>query len=193
MKKIISFLVLILMCLLFSACSDNLKSPQENYSVTYDGNSEYSYVIYNNKKEIMDSFSSYKIVEISRIDKNILQKRYGAGNAICYQFYDTEKNLVSPIYYNIDAVDYGKIVYMTISDEVNKLIVTDLFDDEKYYREYERDFSPTAIPSDALKSANFISENKIEICYLKGNDYSETSEVIDLKWTLIRQNRRDIV
>lgn len=129
----------------------------------------------------MDSFSSYKIVEISRIDKNILQKRYGAGNAICYQFYDTEKNSVSPIYENIDAVDYGKIVYMTISDGMNKLIVTDLFDDEKYYREYERDFSPTAIPSDALKSANFISENKIEICYLKGNDYIETSEVIDLK------------
>jgi len=104
----------------------------------------------------------------------------GAGNVTIYQFFDVKLNRISPRYNNPTLIENDKIVYMDYDGERLKLIVSDLFDKNKFYKEYLRDFSPIAAPYNALSSAKFIDSNKLQIAYLTGIDYKEITETIEL-------------
>lgn len=154
-----------------------------NYKIvpsTKDGIIEYHYYIYNNQGSVIFEETLLKKPDFLYVDTDILREHHGGGNVSQYQFFNVSKNLISPIYENPSIVKNGKIVYMTYKDDKIKLVVSDLFDKSKFYRQYERDFSPVAAPDGDLTSAEYIDSNKLQITYLSGSNYKEVTEIIDI-------------
>lgn len=156
----------------------------KNYKVVASENEksrEYQYLIFDNDGDVIYEGSHYKTPNLSYLSNNIVQSHTGGGNISQYQFFDIEKGLVSQIYENPGLIDDGKIVYMVFENNKIKLIVRDLFDKSKLYKEYERDFSPVAAAYNDLIKAEFIDSNKLQVTYLSGENFIEVTEILDLK------------
>jgi len=166
-----------------SSFNSNLVEKGKNHKVidlSKVDEAEYHYYIFNNNGDIMFEETYYRIPYFSYLGNDILQVQTGGGNVSQNQYFNTDKNLISPIYYNPSLVENGKIVYMTYEGSKFKLIVRDLFDKSKFYKEYEREFSHIATPYSILISAKFIDSNKLQVTYLAGKDYKKVTEIISL-------------
>ena len=141
---------------------------------------EYYYWVLDGNGNIMHMGGEGEIPDFSYLDQDILQKHTGGGNVSLYRFFDISKGRSSPIYENPALVEQGKIVYMTLDEDQIKLVVRDIFDETVFYQEYIRDFSPVAAPNSDLISARFINEQQLEIVYLSGEQYTKTTETIDI-------------
>jgi len=200
-KKIIVYVTCILSLYFMTACERNIFSNKEielstkNYNdfpivqegknfklinASKDRQIDYHYWIYDNKGNIIFEESVGTKIDFSYLTDNILRRHNGGGNVSQYQYFNIDKILKSPIYANPELVANGEIVYMTYENDKYKLIVSDLFDKNKFYKEFERDFSPVAAPYSDLLDAKFINSDKIQIIYLTGNDYKEVTEILDL-------------
>ena len=112
---------------------------------------------------------------------SIVQVRAGAGiNAANYWFYDIESGQISDTFSNISAIKEQKIVYMGFVGEDIRLIVRDIFDEEIYYKDFDRDFSNLAILESVLLEAKFLDNDRIQIKYLSGTEQEEVTEIIEL-------------
>jgi len=132
---------------------------------------------YNKNKKVVYEMDSPKEPYIVVIDKNILQTGISLGSPNNYEFFfNTKTSEISDTYNNPILIKNGKVVIF----QNDKLIVSDLFNKSKYYREFVRDFSKTAVPSNSILSADFTNTKSLSISYLKGKDMVETQEVIEL-------------
>ena len=145
-----------------------------------DEEGEYYYWVLDGNDHIMHMGWEEAIPDFSYLDQDILQKHTGGGNVSLYRFFDISKGRSSPIYENPALVEQGKIVYMTLDEDQIKLVVRDLFDETAFYQEYIRDFSPVAAAYNDLISARFINEQQLEFVYLAEEQYTETTETIDI-------------
>lgn len=155
----------------------------KNYKITATKKSDhtdYHYLVYNNNGKIMFEETIDIKVDFSYISSDILRRHNGGGNVSQYKYFNLNDNLVSQIYDNPSLVENGKIVYMTYEDDKIKLIISDLFDKSKFYKEYNRDFSPVAAPYNALVDAKFIDSSKLQITYLSGSNRKQVTEIINL-------------
>lgn len=170
-----------------STSSSKLKSDvvekEKNYRIIATKKSDhtdYQYLVYNNNGKLMfEEILDFK-ADFSYLSSDILREHNGGGNVSQYQYFNVNENLVSQIYDNPSLVESGKIVYMTYEDDKIKLIISDLFDKSKFYKEYNRDFSPVAAPYNALVDAKFIDSSKLQITYLSGSDRKQVTEIINL-------------
>ena len=88
---------------------------------------------------------------------------------------------MSPVYENPELVQGGKIVYMTLNEGAPQLVVRDIFNETVFYRTYDRNFSKTAVPADALISAVFTDANTLQVTYLSGENFEEVEETLRLQ------------
>lgn len=84
--------------------------------------------------------------------------------------------MISQAYDTPVLIDKGKIVVF----QNKKLIISDIFDKDLYFKEVERDFSETVPSSSAIINAKFINSSELQIEYYEGKDFTEKSEIIDL-------------
>ena len=130
----------------------------ENFEYTFKEITEKdkNYVIYNSNEhagnfyEIFDNYGNYLdkgyhgyrgSFDISKKD-NIVQLEYGFGGTNVfptYRFYDIEKSLVSRYFDGPIAISNNMIAYCVI--EKNVIIVQDIFDIDKAYKEFTYKFS----------------------------------------------------
>ncbi|MEL4106284.1 hypothetical protein AAFA46_05510 [Oscillospiraceae bacterium WX1] len=140
---------------------------------------ENGYIVYlfDKNKNIVSMEELPREPYISIIDNNI-RITESLGSPLNYSyFYDVKTNKISPIYENVLLIGYGNVVYM----KNKQLIISNIYDASILYQEVKRNFSNTAVPSSAILSLNFVDSNKLEIDYLKGENFTETTEIIVLK------------
>ena len=158
------------------------------YDITKDNQLEYSpeykYEIYDRNGKIVKSAIVWRInPDIDYvISDTLLYIRISVGTGtFLMQYYDICKDTFSQIFESPALAGFGRVVYMGFTDEDGmKLVVRDIFNESLYYREYRLDFSPTAIPADALQNAEFLDENTIRITYLSGDNYIEKEAVLHI-------------
>ena len=103
-------------------------------------------------------------------------------------FFDRESGQASEMFFNVSAVLGQRIAYIDLDGQSHFLVVQDMFDKEKGYFTFNRDFSPTAAGVSALPFAVFLDEDTFLIHYLKGEGYEKVREVIELTGPLERNN-----
>lgn len=180
MKKFSCFLLLFTLIFCLTACQ-----AEKNYSiesVTAAGEpAQYKVTVFGHDKSVIYETTLYGEPEFTTLEKGILRMKTGAGNVTQYRFCDTVQNRVSPTYENPELVQDGKIVYMTLNEGKLRLVVRDIFDETVFYRTYDREFSKTAVPADALISAVFTDANTLQVTYLSGENFEEVEEALRLQ------------
>lgn len=180
MKKTSCFLLFFVLIFCLTACQ-----VEKNYSiesVTAAGEpTQYKVTVFGRDKSVIYETTLCGEPEFTTLEDGVLRMKTGAGNVTQYSFFDTVQNRVSPVYENPELVLDGKIVYMTLDEGKLRLVVRDIFDETAFCRVYDRDFSKTAVPADALTSAVFIDENTLQVTYLSGENFEVTEETFRLQ------------
>ncbi|AIQ14539.1 hypothetical protein PDUR_23595 [Paenibacillus durus] len=112
------------------------------------------------------------------LSNNVIQVTISLGSPNRYVFfYDTESTKISNTFYNPILIESGNILFL---DDEGKLIFRDIFDQSLLYTKIIRDFSPTAVPSNAIYKAELL-ENTLYIEYYEGPEFKEKKENIKVK------------
>lgn len=156
----------------------------EGYRLYYDESSgTYSYQIFSLENEIIEEGADiYRVAFIKEISDTIIHLAISVGSPARYEcFFDRETGEKSEGYFNVSAVNNRTVVYMDWTQEGEIcLVIKDMFDKNRLYKEIIRDFSPTAVPSNDLTKAVFLDDTTLEIEYYVGEDYDSVKEVITI-------------
>ena len=156
----------------------------EGYRLYYDESSgTYSYQIFSLENEIIEEGADiYRVAFIKEISDTIIHLAINVGSPARYEcFFDRETGEKSEGYFNVSAVNNRTVVYMDWTQEGEIcLVIKDMFDKNRLYKEIIRDFSPTAVPSNDLTKAVFLDDTTLEIEYYVGEDYDSVKEVITI-------------
>lgn len=119
---------------------------------------------------------------IKNIYEHIIFLVIGKGDYRLCTFFNVETGEISEAFDTVSAWNEEKVVYAIWEKDTGlyKIIVQDIFDKEKYYREILRDYSKTAIPHFIITDAEFISGSQLKLEYLVGENQEVVQEVIDL-------------
>jgi len=110
------------------------------------------------------------------IVKFTLQPGTGIGTQWGY-YYDTKADVFSNVFQSIFSEQGGKVAY----GGLDKVIVRDIFDKTKYYKEFSTFKQPLAKSADPITDVKFANKGKsIKVTYLTGADLRSVSEVFDL-------------
>ena len=189
MKIFIVAIIFILVAGGFLACSTKsneiMISSETNfkiYEIAADAQSEYRYEIYDKNGDVVKNEITSRYPNICYMhDGTLLSINIGVGTGISLtQFYDINRNIFSELFFSVVSEGQGNIIHMTVLDDTIRLVVRDIFDKSKLYKEFELDFSPVANPVDAIISVDFLDENVFEISYLSGEDYIAKTRVFEI-------------
>jgi len=160
------------------------------YDISKDHKPEYRYDIYNNAGRIVKSESVFRIdPRITYPYDGVLSIHVSLGTGyFLTQYYDTNRDVFSDTFESPAMADHGMVVYAAYIGESLKLVVRDIFDINRYYKEFELDFSPV-VPFNAVRKAEFADENTLDITYVSGKEYEEKNIVLQLEGTLDDTNR----
>ncbi|WP_167956844.1 hypothetical protein [Anaerosporobacter faecicola] len=148
------------------------------YNLSYDKKTnEYILYLMDDNGATVKKISHPKIPCVYLRNRSLLQiiYYYGGWYYTTY-FYDIDKNIVSQEYNLLVLVTEDKVIYI----ENRKMIIRDIFDKAKYYKEIKRNFTRTAEPTEAIYKIEFISDHELELHYFSGDNYHRIKEIIDL-------------
>lgn len=121
----------------------------------------------------------WKAPHISKLNDYVVEIDISAGSPARYvTFFDLKTRKKSDGIWNPNLIEKDRIVYF--GDRFDTLIVSDIFDKRKFYKEIKRPFSPCAAASNAVLKAKFVNDNKLFIDYLMGPNFTEETEIINL-------------
>ena len=119
--------------------------------------------------------------EITYLGDSLLSIEIGVGTGTWLtQYYDVDKDIFSEMFESPITIQRDKIAYIKIFDNTYKLIVRNIFDKSKYYKEFNLDLSPVANPIDALVHLEYLNGDRLQITYLSGKDYVEKNSIFQL-------------
>lgn len=197
--RVSTIMLLFIFCLTFlCSCKCIQKEPQmglsENdnsdekiyeeskyYKIVCKNECFYCYFYNKDSKEVRVEGPLNKLPKVITLDNGLLRFTLQTGTGIGTQwgfFYDATQDIFSDIYQCIYDQNDNKFVF----SEANKVIVRDIFDEEKYYKELiinKESFSKVAEP---IIDVEFVQAgNAIKIIYLTGDDYKEVTEIFTLE------------
>lgn len=194
-SKILIIFLLVIMFL--SACTkphSNTSSPSvpsekkrtiieetEYYKVAYV-NLMYEYYIYDKEHNVVRSETSMnRQPHLSMVSDDTVKFTLQVGTGIGTQwgyFYNVTNNVFSPVYNSIYDQTNDKVAY----GGVNKVIVSDIYDKEKYYYEIKEFKEPLSKTVQPIFCAEFIDDgNKLKVSYLSGDCYTALDQIFELK------------
>ena len=142
-------------------------------------NSLYYCDFYNDNGDVVKSEGPFaNIPEITVVDDDLYEFTYSAGIDKGTQwrfYYDSDKDVFSKVFYSIYDYNNGLIAYT----EQNKVVIRDIFDKTKFYKEifnFEYAFSNTVDP---FVNVEFLDGNSIKVIYLSGANYEEKAEIFE--------------
>lgn len=142
----------------------------------------YHYIIYDKDGKIVKEEDAHKYYpNITYIDYNILEIRTAAGTGVFFcTYYDIDNDKFSETYESPVIAEIDKIAYL---DRWHKngftLIVSDIFNENKFYKEFE--FDNCFVAASPITDAEFLDDNTLSVTYLSGEYYEDKSVVLDLK------------
>ena len=200
MKKI-AFVLAMLILLNFTSCKINtlenfdtssnpdnatdahtVVSQSEYYIIKSNENFTYDFCVYDKKgNELISVKNISRCPNIEMIDENIVsvvvQSGTGRSTNIAH-YYDIETGRVSDTYQYVIGTTSDKVVYVEFDKAFGySLIVSKMFDKKEQIISVELD---DVYAIDPIVS-EMISENMIEVVYLKGEEYVETKIKINLE------------
>ena len=181
LKKIISkkgiVITLIAVCCLMAFAIFMLLSNKISYTVEeIDGTYE---VIVNNRwgKRIYENVYGVEPI-IMQVDKDTLLISTGRGDSWITKFVNGKTNRVSDDFENISAYNGQLVVYGIYEDEQLKIVIRDIYDKDKVYKEVIDTFPNVAVGSYIIKDAQIIDEHSVDLTYYVGDEWEEKEEVV---------------
>lgn len=152
------------------------------YKVSDDHDNVEFIIDFNNSKSIkIDRFGIAPY--ITKVTDEIVEIRFHVGNPADYVlYYNLKTSQLSKEFFNPTTTKNDLVVYMNENYNNNEItmVIQDIFDKSKYYKEIKRDFSPVAAACSDLEKAEFIDNNKLRITYLEGGNFTKKTEIISL-------------
>lgn len=150
-----------------------------------DEQKAYVYYLYDSYGNVIYEQTVLREPRIKYVSEDVIEISNSAGtSALSCSYFNLTTNKISESCWNPSYVD-GKIVVYMEYDETREpsafLVIKDIFDNNKLFMELFYDFSPMAVPADAIKSVEAVGDNTLKIVYLKGEKETETTVVVDLK------------
>lgn len=181
LKKIISkkgiVVTLIAVCCLMAFAIFMLLSNKISYTVE-EVNGTYN-VSVNNRcgKRIYENAYGVEPI-IMQVDKDTILIRTGKGDSRITKFINGKTNRVSDNFENISAYNGQLVVYGIYEDEQLKIVIRDIYDEDKVYKEVIDTFPNVAVGSYIIKDAQIIDEHSVDLTYYVGDEWEEKEEVI---------------
>lgn len=181
LKKIISkkgiVITLIVVCCLMAFAIFMLLSNKISYTVE-EVNGTYN-VSVNNRcgKRIYENAYGVEPI-IMQVDKDTILIRTGKGDSRITKFINGKTNRVSDNFENISAYNGQLVVYGIYEDEQLKIVIRDIYDKDKVYKEVIDTFPNVAVGSYIIKDAQIIDEHSVDLTYYVGDEWEEKEEVI---------------
>jgi hypothetical protein len=156
--------------------NQNLLKSDSNYRVLENSDGWYTLILLDGAGETMINRTYPKEPFITKISDNKYELGVSIGvNSRYSSVIDIEKHQESETIFNVIYLNADKWVYF----DDGKLIVSDIFDKNKFYKEIERDYMQTAVPSSAIIKA-YIDNDNLYIEYYSQNSIQQ-SEIIALE------------
>lgn len=181
LKKIISkkgiVITLIVVCCLMAFAIFMILSNKISYTVE-EVNGTYN-VSVNNRcgKRIYENAYGVEPI-IMQVDKDTILIRTGKGDSRITKFINGKTNRVSDNFENISAYNGQLVVYGIYEDEQLKIVIRDIYDKDKVYKEVIDTFPNVAVGSYIIKNAQIIDEHSVDLTYYVGDEWEEKEEVI---------------
>lgn len=181
LKKIISkkgiVITLIVVCCLMAFAIFMILSNKISYTVE-EVNGTYN-VSVNNRcgKRIYENAYGVEPI-IMQVDKDTILIRTGKGDSRITKFINGKTNRVSDNFENISAYNGQLVVYGIYKDEQLKIVIRDIYDKDKVYKEVIDTFPNVAVGSYIIKDAQIIDEHSVDLTYYVGDEWEEKEEVI---------------
>ena len=183
LKRIISkkgiVITLIAVCCLMAFAIFMLLSNKISYTVE-EVNGTYN-VSANNRwgKRIYENAYGAEPI-IMQVDKDTILIRTGKGDSWITKFINGKTNRVSDNFENISAYNGQLVVYGIYEDEQLKIVIRDIYDKDKVYKEVIDTFPNVAVGSYIIKDAQIIDEQSVDLTYYVGDEWEEKEEVVAL-------------
>ena len=181
LKKIMSkkgiVITLIVVCCLMAFAIFMLLSNKISYTVE-EVNGTYN-VSVNNRcgKRIYENAYGVEPI-IMQVDKDTILIRTGKGDSRITKFINGKTNRVSDNFENISAYNGQLVVYGIYEDEQLKIVIRDIYDKDKDYKEVIDTFPNVAVGSYIIKDAQIIDEHSVDLTYYVGDEWEEKEEVV---------------
>lgn len=199
MKSKIPFVSLVILICMSTACSAN-QLPQAQTPVTTHIKAENDLkVIYNDKffKIVKGSDSEYyyvynmdkvvvddnKYPTVKQVNDDVLDIYMGMGTGLTWhQYYSIQKDSFSRTYWYVIAFEDEMVAYIYVPDdhpfEGRQIVIRNVFDKSKYYKEFNLDLSKVDTP---ITKAIFINNgSQLQVTYLTGENQEEVTQLFNL-------------
>ena len=166
------------------AATHSLVSCDESkfYKVIQKDDSTFDYNVFDTDGEILDSETSVRPPYFKAIGDYLMQLSVQTGTGISTnyaKYYDLKNSKTSETFNYVLTAKDNYVVCADYRNGKHIIIVQDIFDKEKYYKEYElENVSPVA--ADFAVEGHFNEKGNINITYLSGENYKETNYTIVL-------------
>ena len=117
---------------------------------------------------------------IMQVDEDTILIRTGGGDSWTTKFINGKTNRVSDNFENISAYNGQLVVYGIYKDEQLKIVIRDIYDKDKIYKEVIDTFPNVAVGSYIIKDAQIIDEHSVQLTYYVGDEWEEKEEDIGL-------------
>jgi len=150
------------------------------YKIVYLNFAYYYYIFDENYDIVKSDGPLMKQPRITMVDNHLIKFTLQTGTGLGTQwgyYCDTETGMVSEVYSSIYDQCNKKVAY----GEPKKVVITDIFDNTKFYQEILNFKYPLSEMAEPIKMVKFIDDgDKVEVSYFTGVGYEEVKEVFDL-------------
>ncbi|GFI03607.1 hypothetical protein IMSAGC005_02444 [Lachnospiraceae bacterium] len=111
---------------------------------------------------------------IEVIGKDIITLEVSGGlDCLWTRFINVKDGNVSEKFDNVAAYNSDKVVYLAYKDGDMKIIVQDIFDENKYYFEIIRDYAPVAVGKYMIIDVKFLDDVTLYLEYYRGKRWKK--------------------
>lgn len=187
-KKIVIIAAIVIICCILAFIVARLMPNQTTYrteenQMTYHmeqtGEESYKVSVYNRKGEMLYEDEYLREPQITQVGEHTMMVTVGAGDACSSIFINEETGEISEAYDVAAAYSEQLIVYGTYEDGQMKIIIRDIYDKDKCYKEITDTFADTAVGHYLIKDAEITDDSSVNITYYIG-DWEEKSTVVVL-------------
>lgn len=139
---------------------------------------KYRYEIYNKSGKVVKTEKTVAYPNIQKVSDNLLSISTGAGSFVGQgQYYDIEADNFSELFESLLATSGNLVVYVKTP---NVLVIRDIFDKTKYFKEVTLDLAEAAVPTAVISKIEFVEDGKLKVTYLSGEEYIEKTATIEI-------------
>lgn len=176
-----AFVFILSITLLLTGCRQEIEAQSEieeqaelgtlTYSMSREGENSVLVVKDDGGNELYsDTFETGYEPMTSVIDQDTIEIVYGKGDWHQSVFVNGRTGQVSPTIDDVLVANGKWAVHAGFMDGQMKIIIEDIYGEEKGYKEIIDDFPPVAVGNHLIQDVTFLDDDRVEINYYIGQD-----------------------